>query len=107
MTGLARTMCYGAAPEAHAPRMRRSLISSVVLALAVAFVSASPAGAAGGAGLGAASVGDGTDAGSPSTVGPHSEATAGGFTFYGSGWGHGLGMSQWGTFGLAKQGWAH
>ncbi len=28
-----------------------------------------------------------------------------GFTLYGSGWGHGLGLSQWGAYGLAKQGW--
>ncbi len=27
------------------------------------------------------------------------------FTFYGSGWGHGLGLSQWGAYGLAKEGW--
>ncbi len=27
------------------------------------------------------------------------------FTFFGSGFGHGLGMSQWGAFGLARQGW--
>lgn len=27
------------------------------------------------------------------------------FTFYGSGYGHGIGMSQWGAFGLAKAGW--
>ncbi|HEX6208202.1 MAG TPA: SpoIID/LytB domain-containing protein [Actinomycetota bacterium] len=27
------------------------------------------------------------------------------FTFYGSGWGHGIGMSQYGAFGLAKKGW--
>lgn len=27
------------------------------------------------------------------------------FTFYGSGFGHGLGMSQWGAFGLARDGW--
>ncbi len=27
------------------------------------------------------------------------------FTFFGSGFGHGLGMSQWGAYGLAKQGW--
>ena len=27
------------------------------------------------------------------------------FRFFGSGFGHGLGMSQWGTFGLAKLGW--
>jgi stage II sporulation protein D len=29
------------------------------------------------------------------------------FTFYGSGFGHGLGMSQWGAYGLAREGWAH
>jgi SpoIID/LytB domain protein len=28
------------------------------------------------------------------------------FTFYGSGWGHGVGMSQWGAYGLARQGWS-
>ena len=27
-------------------------------------------------------------------------------TFYGSGWGHGLGLSQWGAYGLATQGWS-
>jgi SpoIID/LytB domain protein len=27
------------------------------------------------------------------------------FTLFGSGWGHGLGLSQWGAYGLAKQGW--
>src|SRR5918992_1338620 len=29
------------------------------------------------------------------------------FTFYGSGWGHGVGMSQWGAYGLALKGWSH
>lgn len=27
------------------------------------------------------------------------------FTFFGSGWGHGIGMSQWGAYGLANKGW--
>lgn len=27
-------------------------------------------------------------------------------TFYGSGWGHGLGLSQWGAYGLATEGWS-
>src|SRR5215470_1970025 len=30
---------------------------------------------------------------------------SGSFTFYGSGDGHGIGMSQWGAYGLAKMGW--
>ncbi|HXF71759.1 MAG TPA: SpoIID/LytB domain-containing protein [Actinomycetota bacterium] len=29
------------------------------------------------------------------------------FTFYGSGYGHGLGLSQWGAYGLALEGWSH
>jgi SpoIID/LytB domain protein len=29
------------------------------------------------------------------------------FTFYGSGYGHGIGMSQWGAYGLANAGWSH
>lgn len=28
------------------------------------------------------------------------------FTFFGSGWGHGLGLSQWGAYGLSLDGWA-
>jgi len=28
------------------------------------------------------------------------------FTFYGSGWGHGIGLSQWGAQGLATKGWS-
>jgi len=34
-------------------------------------------------------------------------AAAGGFTFHGSGYGHGIGMSQWGAYGLAQMGWGH
>ena len=29
------------------------------------------------------------------------------FRFHGSGYGHGIGMSQWGAYGLAQQGWSH
>jgi SpoIID/LytB domain protein len=37
---------------------------------------------------------------------PVGSASAGGsFILYGSGWGHGLGLSQWGAYGLAQQGW--
>jgi SpoIID/LytB domain protein len=39
---------------------------------------------------------------------PAAPASAGrSFTFYGSGFGHGLGMSQWGAYGLARDGWGH
>lgn len=36
---------------------------------------------------------------------PSTAVAADSFTFFGSGWGHGLGMSQWGAFGLAEAGW--
>src|SRR2546423_2114814 len=29
------------------------------------------------------------------------------FVFYGAGWGHAVGLSQYGAYGLAQQGWAH
>ncbi len=29
------------------------------------------------------------------------------FVFFGSGWGHGVGLSQWGAYGLAQDGWTH
>jgi SpoIID/LytB domain protein len=35
-----------------------------------------------------------------------SAAAADSFTFFGSGWGHGLGLSQWGAYGLALDGWS-
>ena len=42
------------------------------------------------------------------TLAPASPATAASsFTFHGSGYGHGLGMSQWGAHGLARMGWNH
>ncbi len=37
---------------------------------------------------------------------PAGAASAGtSFTFFGSGWGHGLGLSQWGAYGMALDGW--
>jgi stage II sporulation protein D len=40
------------------------------------------------------------------TILPAASARAGDpFTLYGSGWGHGLGLSQWGAYGLASDGW--
>lgn len=40
------------------------------------------------------------------TSAPSADATSS-FTFYGSGYGHGVGMSQWGAYGLARMGWSH
>ncbi|MGH2555085.1 MAG: SpoIID/LytB domain-containing protein, partial [Actinomycetota bacterium] len=38
---------------------------------------------------------------------PAGSRAASSFTFYGSGWGHGLGLPQWGAYGLALKGWSH
>jgi SpoIID/LytB domain protein len=41
------------------------------------------------------------------TAGPSATAGDRDFTFFGSGFGHGLGMSQWGAYGLAQAGWTN
>jgi SpoIID/LytB domain protein len=38
---------------------------------------------------------------------PVAAGASGSLSFYGSGDGHGLGMSQWGAYGLANMGWGH
>ena len=45
--------------------------------------------------------------GTASATLPAERAVASGrtFTFYGAGWGHGVGLSQWGAYGLARKGW--
>jgi SpoIID/LytB domain protein len=81
--------------------MMRRLVPLIV----AAFVVAALAGPA-------AAVGSNAGNGSALATGPAPDQAAttrasGGFTFFGSGWGHGLGMSQWGAYGLAHKGWNH
>jgi SpoIID/LytB domain protein len=68
--------------------MRRALIAAVALATVLALTPAALAG-------------DG--ARTPKGAGRQRDSSS--FTFFGSGFGHGLGMSQWGAFGLSRQGW--
>ena len=49
----------------------------------------------------------GTGAGLLRGPAPSAPATSGSITVYGSGDGHGIGMSQWGSYGLAQQGWTY
>jgi hypothetical protein len=44
--------------------------------------------------------------GSPAPASP-GIARSSGFRFFWSGFGHGIGMSQWGAYGLAQMGWSH
>jgi len=85
--------------------MRR--IRFLTLALALMAVVASAA-------LGstvASAAGPGTTVGPGILTGPQdapaARARGTGFTFFGSGDGHGLGMSQWGAYGLAQRGWGY
>jgi len=80
--------------------MRRSFL--LVAAALVVVALAAPASA----------IGSNSGHGSSLVSGPAPDPGAairapGTFTFFGSGWGHGLGMSQWGAYGLARQGWNH
>lgn len=82
--------------------MRRiHFLVAVVLASVSAVASAVPAGAAG----------PGTTVGTGIPTGPQdlpaATARGSGFTLYGSGDGHGLGLSQWGSYGLARKGWSY
>jgi hypothetical protein len=81
---------------------RRAIVAAIALALVVAL--ASPEALAAGEGTIPPGVTD-----DPFTGSPSAPATAGstGFRFFGSGFGHGIGMSQWGAYGLAQMGWAH
>jgi SpoIID/LytB domain protein len=59
------------------------------------------------AGIAHANNGDASSAAAVPLATGHESARAGNsITFYGSGWGHGVGMSQWGSYGLAKMGWS-
>src|SRR6266516_3350255 len=73
--------------------MRTRLGLAVVLAAFAALVPVSAAGAGA--------------AGSPPSSLASPDPAARMFTFFGSGWGHGVGLSQWGAYGLAVDGWTH
>ena len=85
--------------------MRRTVALSIVLTLGTALSAPIVARAAG----------PGTTVGGEVLIAPRDApaaalgASASGptFTFYGSGDGHGLGMSQWGAYGLAQKGWSY
>ncbi|MEA2556431.1 MAG: stage sporulation protein [Actinomycetota bacterium] len=79
-----------------------------VAATFVAAALVAPVALAGPAAAGGSNAGNG----SALTAGPAPDPGAatrspGNFTFFGSGWGHGLGMSQWGAYGLSKKNWNH
>jgi len=83
--------------------MRKRL---VLLALSVALLAALPGTAA------LAASGDRTPIGTRPPALPHqaraaTDAGSATFDFFGSGWGHGIGFSQWGAYGLAQFGWTH
>lgn len=86
--------------------MRRIRFLAPILLTTAVFASALV-----GSALPAGAAGPGTTVGPRLLSGPEdapaAQARGSGFTFYGSGDGHGLGMSQWGAYGLAKDGWGY
>jgi SpoIID/LytB domain protein len=94
-------MWYGAG--AAGPRIMRTRLGLAVVIAAIAAVlpvSAAPAGA-GAAGPLAPSAGETAAPPVPAEVADKT------FVFFGSGWGHGVGLSQWGAYGLAQDGSTH
>jgi hypothetical protein len=85
--------------------MRRALVLSIAVAWAAAVGVPVAANAAGpGTTVGGSLVSAPRDAPAASLSTARAAHT---FTFYGSGDGHGLGMSQWGASGLAQRGWTY
>lgn len=85
-------------------RMRRTSLLTAVFSLVLAVLG--PAAWAAGEGSVPAGVSQDPFTGAPPATNGAAER-GGGFTFFGSGFGHGLGMSQWGSYGLALEGWDH
>ncbi len=84
--------------------VRRTTLFVIVFSLVLGMLG--PSAKASGPGTIPEGVTDDPFSGAPASTSSSVER-AGGFTFFGSGFGHGIGMSQWGSYGLAKQGWPH
>jgi SpoIID/LytB domain protein len=77
-----------------------------VVAAALVVATAASSVMAAGPGTTVRGVTDDPFTGSPGPATPV-DVGGGGFRFFGSGFGHGIGMSQWGAYGLARMGWTH
>ncbi len=84
---------------------RSARVLMLALTAILLFAAAAPALAAG-EGTTVPGATDDPFSGSPAPPRP-GIAGANGFRFFGSGFGHGIGMSQWGANGLAQMGWSH
>lgn len=82
--------------------MRHAIVA--LTAFAVMGAVASPVALASGEDTIPSGVADDPFTGAPSSP---AGAAGSGFRFFGSGFGHGIGMSQWGAYGLAQMGWPH
>ena len=82
--------------------IRRALAAGLA---AIMVAVGAPSALASGEGTTTPGVTDDPFTGSPAPSRTVDRAT--GFRFFGSGFGHGIGMSQWGARGLAAMGWSH
>jgi SpoIID/LytB domain protein len=78
---------------------------AAVLCSMLLWVAAMPPAFAAGEGTTIPGATDDPFTGSPAPATPGIARS--GFRFFGSGFGHGIGMSQWGAYGLAQMGWPH
>ena len=86
-------------------RARRLALELVAAALCLTLLPL-PSALAAGEGTTVPGATDDPFTGSPAPATPGITARTG-FRFFGSGFGHGIGMSQWGAYGLAQMGWSH
>jgi SpoIID/LytB domain protein len=77
--------------------MRNRIVPIAILAALVATLPA---------GIARASGGDSSSAAASPPASRTAQGRGDTFVFFGSGWGHGVGMSQWGAYGLARAGWS-
>jgi len=106
--GLNRVGADADAGDVRTTRGSTRIAGTLVCALTVAvlFAGVAPSALAAGEGATVPGVADDPFTGSPAPASPV-PAGSSGFRFFGSGFGHGIGMSQWGAYGLAQMGWSH
>jgi len=97
-----RADASGVRPTGGSTRFRRVIVATTAL---VVIAAGAPAALAAGEGTTVPGATDDPFTGTPAPA-PRTLAS-GGFRFFGSGFGHGIGMSQWGAYGLAQMGWSH
>jgi SpoIID/LytB domain protein len=94
-------------PRPGCARHDRRRIPALVIAAALILGASVTGGAAGAQPAGRTAATSGSSAGAAAATSYYPVPSSGAWTVDGAGWGHGIGMSQWGTQGAALQGLTH